>query len=88
MLILTRRVAEVLKINDDITITVLAVKGAQVKIGFEAPEHIKIHRKEIYDIIQAENKNSNVYPINKAIEPDKIENTIVKTRKRKVMVNN
>lgn len=58
MLILTRRIGEKLIIDDDIVLTVLAVKGSQVRIGVEAPENIGIYREEIYKRIQAERDNA------------------------------
>ena len=54
MLILTRRVVETLMINDNITVTVLGVKGSQVRIGINAPSDVSVHREEIYQRIQAE----------------------------------
>jgi len=54
MLILTRRVGETLRINDDIMVTVLGVKGGQVRIGVDAPQEVAVHREEIYKRIQAE----------------------------------
>ncbi|MCU7836598.1 MAG: carbon storage regulator CsrA [gamma proteobacterium symbiont of Taylorina sp.] len=54
MLILTRRVGETLIIGDDVSITVLGVKGNQVRVGINAPKDVSVHREEIYDRIQNE----------------------------------
>jgi len=52
MLILTRRVGETLMIGDDITVTVLGIKGQQVRVGVNAPREVAVHREEIYEKIQ------------------------------------
>ncbi|HHX6968841.1 TPA: carbon storage regulator CsrA [Pseudomonas aeruginosa] len=54
MLILTRRVGETLMVGDDVTVTVLGVKGNQVRIGVNAPKGVAVHREEIYQRIQKE----------------------------------
>ena len=57
MLILTRRVGETLMIGDEVTVTVLGVKGNQVRIGINAPKDVAVHREEIYQRIKRENED-------------------------------
>jgi carbon storage regulator len=54
MLILTRKVNESLKVGDDVTVTVLGVKGSQIRIGISAPRNVAVHREEVFDRIQRE----------------------------------
>ena len=54
MLILTRRVGETVMIGDDVTITVLGVKGNQVRVGINAPKKVAVHREEIFNRIKRE----------------------------------
>lgn len=58
MLILTRKIGESLLIQDEVEITVLSIRGSQVKIGVKAPKEITVHRKEIYDRIKALSKET------------------------------
>lgn len=58
MLILTRRVGETLMIGDDVQVTVLGVKGNQVRIGVNAPREVAVHREEIYERIKREKEES------------------------------
>ena len=54
MLILTRRVGETVVIGEDVSVTVLGVKGNQIRLGISAPKDVAVHRQEIYDRIQNE----------------------------------
>jgi len=54
MLILTRRVGETLKVGNDVDVTVLGVKGNQIRIGIKAPKNVAVHREEIFERIQRE----------------------------------
>lgn len=54
MLILTRRIGETLMVGDDVTVTVLGIKGNQVRLGVNAPKDVAVHREEIYQRIQKE----------------------------------
>ena len=59
MLILTRRIGETLMVGDEVKVTVLGVKGNQVRLGVDAPRDVAVHREEIYDRIQKEQEGGN-----------------------------
>lgn len=54
MLILTRRVGEAIKVGEDVTVTVLGIKGTQVRLGIAAPKVVEVHREEVYERVLAE----------------------------------
>jgi carbon storage regulator len=56
MLILTRRRGESVKIDDEVTVTVLGIKGSHVRLGFAAPKHVTVHREEIYQLTRRRNR--------------------------------
>ena len=62
MLILTRRVGETIMIGDDVAVTVLGVKGNQVRVGVNAPKETSVHREEIYERIKREEQAGNSAP--------------------------
>jgi carbon storage regulator len=62
VLILTRRVGESVKIGDAVTVTVLGVKGGQVRLGFSAPPNVAVHREEVYERIKAQTTTSTSEP--------------------------
>jgi carbon storage regulator len=68
MLILTRRVGETVMIGDDVTITVLGVKGNQVRVGINAPKNVAVHREEIYERIKREQQGGEAAEKPKAAE--------------------
>jgi len=62
MLILSRRVNEKIVIGDDVVISVVEVRGDQVKLGIEAPRNVKVFRQEVFDAIQEENRRAAASP--------------------------
>lgn len=64
MLVLTRKIKEAIQIGDEIEVSILAIEGDQVKLGIQAPKSVEVHRKEIYDAIQAQNSEAANLPLN------------------------
>ena len=62
MLILTRKINEKIKIGNEITLSIIEIKGEQVKIGVEAPKEVKVFRQEVFNAIQSENRAAAVSP--------------------------
>ncbi len=58
MLVLTRKAGEGIIIGDDVKITIIEVKGGGIRIGIDAPRHMKVHRQEVYDKIKEENQEA------------------------------
>jgi carbon storage regulator len=85
MLILTRRVGETIVIGDDVIITVLGIKGNQVRIGINAPKDVSVHREEIYQRIQQEKNTAPVATLPKQEEVAPVTTTIRKKREPKVV---
>lgn len=58
MLVLTRRVGETIRIGDDVSISIIEVQNGQVRVAIDAPREIPVHREEIYQVVQAENRQA------------------------------
>jgi carbon storage regulator len=88
MLILTRRVGETIVIGDDVVVTVLGIKGNQVRIGINAPKDVSVHREEIYQRIQQE-KNTTPTTATKPVEaaPAPATTTTVVKKKRESKID-
>jgi carbon storage regulator len=56
MLILSRKTNEKIMIGDDISITVIEIRGDQIRVGVDAPKHVKVYRQEVFDLVKAENQ--------------------------------
>jgi carbon storage regulator len=56
MLILSRKTNEKIMIGDDISVTIIEIRGDQVRVGVDAPKHIKVYRQEVFDLVKAENQ--------------------------------
>lgn len=80
MLVLTRKLGEGIIIGDDITITVVEMKGGNVRIGIDAPKNKKIYRQEIYSRIVEENRDASNWDM---IDLDKISDNLTKRREKK-----
>lgn len=72
VLILTRRIGETLMIGSDITVTVVGVKGGQIRIGINAPKNIPVHRKELYERIRCEHRDWQTSKIKRVSSPERI----------------
>lgn len=82
MLILTRRVGETIVIGDDVIVTVLGIKGNQVRIGINAPKDVSVHREEIYQRIQQE-KNATASAVKPEISEPAAATPVRKKRESK-----
>ena len=58
MLVLSRKVGESIVIGDDVVVTILEIRGDLIRVGIDAPKHIKVHRSEVFDAIEAANKEA------------------------------
>ncbi len=74
MLILTRRTGESVHIGDDIRLTVLGVRGTQVRIGINAPKDVPVHREEIYHRIKSESDDDDVFEEDSGSDDVEVEN--------------
>ena len=80
MLVLTRKVGESIKINDDVKVTVIEVKGKNIRVGIEAPKTTKVYREEVFLKIKQENKIAASTP--EGFDPEKINKFITNNLKK------
>ena len=80
MLVLTRKVGESIKINEDVKITVIEVKGRNIRLGIEAPKTTKVYREEVFLKIREENKTAANTPV--GFDPEKITEFIADNLKK------
>jgi carbon storage regulator len=64
MLVLSRHRDESIMIGDDVVITIVDIRGDKVRLGIQAPQHVPVHRQEVYDAIQRENRKAAAQPAN------------------------
>jgi carbon storage regulator len=69
MLVLSRHRDESIMIGDDIVITIVDIRGDKVRLGIEAPQHVPVHRQEVYDAIQRENRKTITPPVTPPANP-------------------
>ncbi len=81
MLILTRRVGETIVIGDDVIITVLGIKGNQVRIGINAPKDVSVHREEIYQRIQQEKNTAPAAPKKEEVAAAPVVTTTIRKKR-------
>ena len=80
MLVLTRKVGESIQINDDVRVTVIEVKGKNIRLGIEAPKTTKVYREEVFLKIKQENKTSASTPT--GFDPEKINEFVANNLKK------
>ncbi len=70
MLILTRKAGQTIRIGDDVSISVVEIRGNQVRLGINAPRSVTVHREEVYDVIKEQQQAAQAQPADKALLQD------------------